>query len=222
MPPSFHLMLLPGLGADERLFGPQREAFPGLEVPPWITPRPRESLPAYARRLAAGLRPGQPLVLGGVSLGGMVALELAGHLHPAAVVLIATCRTPRAIAPWLRLCAGVAGALPRRLIDCSKPMAPLATGRTSGCGRQHASLAARMYQDADSRFMHWACRAVLGWQPTPKLDCPVFQIHGGADRVIPAIRAGADVVVPGGGHLINLTHAEVVNRFIAAAAEKTI
>jgi len=222
MTQPFHLILLPGLGADERLFGPQRRAFPGLEVPRWIAPRGRESLSAYAGRLAAVLRPERPLVLGGVSLGGMVALELASHLRPAALVLVATCRTPRAIAPWLRFCAGLAGSLPERLVGWSKPMAPLTAGRLSGCGRRHAGLVARMYQDADSGFMHWACHAVLGWQPLRQIACPVFQIHGAADRMIPAISVRADVLVPGGGHLINLTHAEVVNRFIAAAAEQAI
>ena len=45
---SHQLLLLPGLGADRRLFEPQRQAFPQLVVPPWIPPR--------KTRIAAGLR----------------------------------------------------------------------------------------------------------------------------------------------------------------------
>ena len=49
------LVLLPGLTAEVRLLEPQRQAFQGLIVPPWIEPRPRESLPHYARRMACTL-----------------------------------------------------------------------------------------------------------------------------------------------------------------------
>ena len=71
------LIMLPGLGADERLFEPQRAAFPGLEVPPWLPHEPEESLDAYARRMAATIWPSEHFYIGGASFGGMVALEMA-------------------------------------------------------------------------------------------------------------------------------------------------
>lgn len=222
MPDAYTLLLLPGLGADERMFEPQRRAFSRLETPRWIPPHPHETLSAYAGRFAARLRPGRPLILGGVSLGGMVALEMAAHLRPAAVVLVASCRAPQAIARSLRGCAAFAGLMPCRMVEWTKPLAPLSAGRFSGCGRENVGLVVRMYQEADSAFMHWACRAVLGWRGPAAIPCPVFQIHGAADRVIPAARTRADRVVPGGGHLINLTHAEAVNRFIAEAAQRVL
>ena len=86
------LVLLPGLGTTGELFRPQRRAFPDLEVPPWLDPHRGESLPGYGRRMAAALAPGpSDLVLGGVSFGGMVALEMARHLPTRAVGLIASC-----------------------------------------------------------------------------------------------------------------------------------
>src|SRR5687767_14399988 len=54
------LILLPGMAADGRLFAPQRAAFPQLVVPAWIDPLPRESLRAYAARLARRVDPGRP------------------------------------------------------------------------------------------------------------------------------------------------------------------
>jgi pimeloyl-ACP methyl ester carboxylesterase len=217
----FHLVLLPGLGADHRLFDSQREAFPDLEVPPWIEPRPREPLADYAQRLAHTLRPSRPLVLGGVSLGGMVAWELARHLNPAALVLIATCRAPRSISPWFRLFAALGGRMPEMLVQATKPFSVLTAGRLSGAG-PHASLCLRMYRDSNPRFVRWAAGAVVDWKPCPSVACPVFQIHGACDRIIPSRRVSADLVVPAGGHLINITHAPLVNRFIAAAAAKSL
>ena len=62
--------------------------------------------------------------------------------------------------------------------------------------------------------MQWAIGAILRWQPTPLAGTPVFHIHGQRDRMIRASRVAADVLVPDGGHLINLSHAAEVNDFI--------
>ena len=101
---GFQLILLPGLGADHRLLEPQRAAFPQLVVPPWIPPRKRESLPQYAARMAETVTPSRdvPLILGGVSFGGMLAYEMARYLKPDAVVLIASCRTRRVFVRSMR------------------------------------------------------------------------------------------------------------------------
>jgi hypothetical protein len=37
------LILLPGMGADARLFAAQKLAFPALVVPPWLPPQPGET-----------------------------------------------------------------------------------------------------------------------------------------------------------------------------------
>src|SRR5215510_13793278 len=70
------VVLLPGLGADERLFAPQRAVLPGLIVPRWPEPRRDDSLPRFAARLADAVPKSDDLFLGGSSFGGMVALEL--------------------------------------------------------------------------------------------------------------------------------------------------
>ena len=82
MSESPRLVLLPGMGADERMFEEQRAAFPGLIVPPWLPARKRESLRDYAARMAETIRVERPFYLGGVSMGGMVALEMARYLKP--------------------------------------------------------------------------------------------------------------------------------------------
>src|SRR5688500_20374409 len=91
------LVMLPGLGADARLFEPQRREFPGLEVPPWLPPVRGESLADYGRRMAAQVKGDGPLCLGGVSFGGMVAVEMARHLPAERVVLVSSCTTGDAV-----------------------------------------------------------------------------------------------------------------------------
>src|SRR5204863_6450986 len=88
------LLLLPGMGTDERLFRYQKEAFPTLIVPPWIEPLAGESLSHYAAHLARIVDPGVPCFIGGASFGGIVALEMANHLHARACFLIASVSSP--------------------------------------------------------------------------------------------------------------------------------
>ena len=76
-----------------------------------------------------------------------------------------------------------------------------------------------MFKESDSRFMHWALQAILRWEPAPLEGVHVFQIHGRRDRLIPASRVEADELIPDGGHLINVTHAREVNRFIRSTLE---
>src|SRR5688572_17543659 len=93
------LILIPGLGADERLFGAQAEDGLRFEVPPFPVPERREDLPAYAARIARQFDFDGTCVIGGVSFGGMVACELAAICRAKCVIQIASCRNGAAI-PW--------------------------------------------------------------------------------------------------------------------------
>lgn len=213
------LVLLPGLGADDRLFGPQKSAFSDLLVPPWIAPKKGERLADYASRLAETIAPARPMVLGGSSFGGMVAYEMARYLNPDAVVLIGSCRSPQAVRPVLRRLRPVAPFIPARILDLAKLVSPLALRISSSFTPEQRELCVAMFKGVDSGFMKWACRAVLGWVPGEPPAVPVFQVHGDKDPIMPARLANADELVPGGGHLISLTHPQQVNAFILRAFE---
>jgi pimeloyl-ACP methyl ester carboxylesterase len=223
MTPSFQLILLPGLGADHRLLGPQREAFPQLVIPPWIPPRKNESLPDYAARMAETITPSPdlPLVLGGVSFGGMVAYEMARRFKPNAVVLIASCRKRESLSPLYRSGRRLLPLVPYWLWSVAKLdlISGVVVRMRLGVDPSRRDLAIRMFKESDSRFMHWVLQAILNWDPKPLLGVRVLQIHGGRDSLIRARRVEADKIIPDGGHMINLTHAEEVNEFLRSAAE---
>lgn len=210
------LILLPGLGADHRLLEPQRAAFPDLIVPPWFPPEKNESLPDYAARMAERVRPlrNGRLVLGGVSFGGMLAFEMARHLRPSAVVLIASCCTRRGLRWVYRAGRPLWPLVPAWTWNAVKLIGSPTirfTSRTDG--RLRAELLA-MLRGMDNRFLHWTVQAILGWKPKPLDGVPVVHIHGRRDLMIPARRVEADVWLPDGGHLINVTHAKEVNAFL--------
>jgi pimeloyl-ACP methyl ester carboxylesterase len=226
---NLQLVLLPGLGADERLLQPQREAFPDLIVPPWLPPRKTEGLPEYAARLAETLPRDRPLIVGGVSLGGMIAYELARGLSQfscnengtvpfwgpvKAVVLIASCCTWSAIRPLYRVGGVLWPAVPSATLSLVKCAANFILGRFSPVTATQRRMLVTMFRSIDNRFMHWAVSAILRWRPQPLEQVPVYHIHGARDRLIPMRRQSPTKIIPDGGHLINLTHAEAVNGFL--------
>ncbi len=221
MKPAFQLILLPGLGADQRLLEPQRQAFPHLLVPPWISPMKKEPLPEYAARMAAALPQltDVPTILGGVSFGGMLAYEMARHLKPRAVVLIASCCTRQGLRRAYRAGRVLLPLIPVQAWSIAKLLAGPAVNLRTDISRQRRDLAVTMFREMDSRFMHWVLRAILHWRPSSLEGTPVYHIHGRRDCILPARCVAPDKVIADGGHLINVTHAAEVNSFIQRVSE---
>jgi pimeloyl-ACP methyl ester carboxylesterase len=208
------LVLFAGLGADERLFEPQRQLRARIEVVRWIEPRPRESFADYGRRIAETIRSPRPFYIGGVSLGGMIALEVARHVNPLAVILISSCRSCAALPRWSRAGRVLVRAVPASLQKWANVRCPVALRALGACDASDRELILQMIRDTPATFLKWGLSEALLWPGADGISVPVYQIHGDNDRTIPCPPSGIDRVVPGGGHLINLTHSDDVNRFI--------
>jgi pimeloyl-ACP methyl ester carboxylesterase len=215
--PHPRLILLPGLGADGTLFDPQRSAFPQLEVPNWLPHEPGESLPAYALRMAATIKPSEHYYLGGASFGGMVACEMVQHLTPPprAVLLIASGRSGDCIAPHLRYFVKFARFLPERSFNAAQDLTPLFIQKFGRLTPEQREWFGAMLAAVEAPFIRWGIAAIIDWTGCDLGDMPVHHIHGSDDELIPNARVKADEVIPGGGHLINVTHADQVNAFLA-------
>ena len=65
-----------------------------------------------------------------------------------------------------------------------------------------------------------ACGVDVEGGSNAKVYFPIFQIHGDRDRILPPGRMRPDRIIPGGGHVLSLTHAGEVNRFIAESLDR--
>lgn len=214
------------MGVDSRLFDAQKIAFPNLELPQWIPHHKRESLRQYAARFAATLNPTDPtpIVIGGVSMGGMIALELSRHLATAAaVILIGSCTSGRAVAPYMRAIENVSRPVPSRLISAGRVLAAPFLGQ-DGVPRADRRQLGQMFCDIPVSFLRWSGRAIMEWPGIDDVSLPVHHIHGSYDRVIPAARLSRapDSIVRGGAHVLNLSHPQEVNHFIAKVLSSTL
>jgi pimeloyl-ACP methyl ester carboxylesterase len=215
-PHAVRAILLPGLGADERLFDPQRAVLPRLEVPAWLPHGENETLADYGRRMAATVDPTEPFYLGGVSFGGMVAQEMARHLRPRAIILIASCRRGAAIAPHLKYFVRFADLFPERAFDTGLGLSQVFASKFGKLMPAQEALLGEMFAGVSARFIRWGIAAITAWPGVERLDVPVFHIHGSDDEWIPLESVQPDQVISGGGHLVNLTHAAEVNAFLAS------
>jgi pimeloyl-ACP methyl ester carboxylesterase len=56
---------------------------------------------------------------------------------------------------------------------------------------------------------------VIEWAGAENMgSTPIFQIHGAKDLVLPAKNAQPDVVVPGAGHALSMSHPDEVTAFL--------
>ncbi len=222
-PPLPPLILLSGMGADQRVFAEQIKALPNLRVPQWLAPQAGESIARYAGRFAAHLNPGVPCFIGGASFGGFVALEMVRHLDALGCFLIGSARSPAGFPPAfraLRNMARVAGAIPFELANLLSQAALLSSG---GLLNRHSAALLSQLADSDAAFLRWACRAVLEWDgPAAAGHVPLFQLHGARDLVLPAARAAGAELVPGAGHALSLSHPQAVTAFLARGMQSML
>ncbi len=213
------LILLPGLAADARMFAPQLDVFDNIEVPPWPAFRKGESLADFARRMARALDTSEPFIIGGVSMGGMIAQEIARHTKPLCVILIASSRDGDAVPRYFRWYEVLMRPVPDRILGAGRALAPLISRQFNKFTPEQEELVAEMIKSTPIDFVRWGARAIFEWPGAGELDCPVYHIHGDSDRLIPSANVKPDRIIAGGGHLISITHADQVNAFIADCQE---
>lgn len=205
------LILLPGLGADARMFSSLAAGLPPIVTPRWIEPHRHESLVDYARRFAQVIDPGRPCFIGGASFGGVVAQEVAAVLPgvQACFVIGSTCSDKSR--PWriqiLLPITPLVGILPR--------LAPFIVSLAGRWLRPATRGVLMQLSDTDPKFLSWGAGAILRWKPSAGVaKVPVCQIHGSRDRVFPIDLTNPEHTVAGAGHLIAITHPKEVSELM--------
>ncbi|MFI5149185.1 MAG: alpha/beta fold hydrolase [Bacteroidia bacterium] len=206
------LYFISGLGADKRVF--QKLKLPAeykIVYIEWITPLPDESLATYAKRLSAVIDVSQPFALIGVSMGGMISLEISKFIKPELVILISSIKGDHDL-PWYFRMAGAFQLdkfIPGAALNTPASLAYfVGTNDTEG-----KKLIADIARDADPVFVKWAMRAIIDWK-NDYLPPHLYHIHGSEDKVLPVHFTNPDVILEGGQHLMVYSMADKVSELI--------
>jgi pimeloyl-ACP methyl ester carboxylesterase len=209
------LLLFPAIGTDGRIFDCLRPSFPELVTPALIVPEKHEPLASYAVRLANQLPIAGPCWLGGLSFGGMLALEVSRHVNAKAVCLLASIRSSEELSPGWKALRPLAGWLPQRADRVARSVAWL-VNRTSlwAIPQQYHPLVRHLSQ-IEEPHLPWALRAIGSWKPDPfPQNLPIFHLHGDRDPILPVKWTAPTKVLPQAGHLLPLVRPLEVIQFL--------
>jgi len=201
-----------GIGADHRLFTYLRlpEGYEATYIH-WIVPMEDERLGDYAFRLSSQIDTTQPFILVGLSLGGIMSVEIAKHFSPVSTILISSV-PDSAHLPKLYRMAGklkVGRLIHPSLLKTAAILKHSLTMRSPANRR----LMKEVIHDGDNRFIHWALNAVLSWE-NHEIPHPLYHIHGTRDEVFPIGLTKPTHVVLDGGHMFLVSRPEAVNQFL--------
>jgi len=201
--------LIPGLGADRRVFQYLDLSEYSIGHISWIKPLPTESIEQYAGRLTEQVTSPDPVLLG-VSFGGIMAIEMAKHLKAKKIILISSARTQRDIPLHFKLLgrAGVQNILPVSWWKRPNRLLYYFFGIHTA---QERVLLSEIVRDTDPRFLKWALHQIVHWKNELAPENAIL-IHGSADRLFP--NSQADITIPGGGHFMVVSKAKEVSEQI--------
>ena len=201
-----------GIGADYRLFThiSLPEGFETRYIH-WIPPEQAESIPAYARRLAAQIDTAEPFVLVGFSLGGIMATEIAKIYQPVLTILISSVPTSAQLPPYY---------IKAHRLQLSKLARPTLLKFLTKVkysltmkSREDRKIMRDVIRAGDDRFISWAITAVLNWR-NETIPQPLIQIHGAWDEIFPARRTQPNYIIPRAGHTLVMSHSRKINELL--------
>jgi len=206
-----------GLAADRRVFKhivlPSRYKIIHLD---WIMPLSKESLSTYALRLAQGIDTTSPFILVGLSMGGMMASEIAKRLHPVLTVLISAVPVDSQLPTYFRWAhkLNLQKLLPVKWLKHASVVKRIFMPETP----DDKAIIRQVIRDSDPEFIKWAIEAILTWKNEIK-PAPLLHIHGSRDEVLPVRFTRPTHIIQGGTHLMVMGRAAEINAILSSVLD---
>lgn len=200
-----------GLGADKRVFSYLDLSFCEPVYIDWIEAKPNESLAQYATRLREFIPEDEPVVVG-LSLGGMIATEMAKQDERVKSIIISSNKLASEFPRHLK----VFRHFPFHKVIPGAALKRYQNFYTSIFGVKNPEQKKLIYQivaDSDMKFVKWAITAILKWD-NAVIPKNLVHIHGTADRLLPYKRAKVDYIIEGGSHVMTLDKAEQLSAIV--------
>ena len=206
------IYFISGLAADKRVFK-------YIEVPSsyeivhldWIEPLKNETLSAYSLRLAEKINTNESFALVGLSMGGMIAVEIARHCHPVQTILISSAASSDQLPVYFKWAAklNLHKLVPVSMVKSAAIMKRLFTAETP----EDKIILKQIIRESDPRFIRWAIDAILNWKSI-KPPASYIHIHGSRDELLPIRYSRPTHAINKGGHLMVLNHSGEINKIL--------
>ncbi|MCP3922484.1 MAG: alpha/beta hydrolase [Desulfobacterales bacterium] len=193
--------ILPGMGADSSMYqSKEYDNIKGVIFTDWPSYNGEKTIEDVAERIIHQHKITNHDIVGGSSLGGIIAIEIARKLEIKKILLIGSATTPDKINSILKN------------LSIFVNITPLDLFKELSLKFNNDNRILEMFGNADSDFVREMCNAVFLWKGLEGYKGEVCKIHGETDRVI---YPDSDAhIISNGGHLIAMTHSKLVADFI--------
>lgn len=211
-PRKHRVYLIPGQGADARLFKDLKLENCETTVLLFPVPEKNELLPDYAKRMAKQIDTTQKFSLVGVSMGGMVAIEMSKFIDPEKVVIISSAKGREELPARYRFMTHVPlykmfpGKILKKLANVARPIVEPESKRNTPVFKA-------MIDAKDPKFMERSIHMIVNWKNN-EAPSNVVHIHGTKDKTLPARNIKNAITVKGGGHMVTLIRAGEISTIL--------
>jgi len=208
-----NIYLIPGQGSDKRIFSKlELSDNYRLQYLNWIMPSEEDNMKSFAEKMAQQIDTTENFALIGVSLGGMVAVELTAILSPALTIIVSSAKNRGELPFRYRF---------QKFIPIYKKVPPYIYGLGSQImqplvepdRKKQKAIFKAMLKDKDPAFLKRTTRIIMQWDRN-ETDQKIFHIHGDNDHTIPIRNVVDPIRMDGSSHMMILTEAEKLNSII--------
>src|ERR1700733_15326900 len=206
------LFLIPGLGADCRIY--DHIDLDGYNVSPinWITPAPGDTLSSYAQKLIDQFHIVTGSVVIGNSLGGINVMDVGKIIRCEKIILISSIRTVDEAPGYFSFFRSIPvyKLVPEKALPSLDYLLDLFFGKLD---EKEKALFRSMLKKWSPEFLAWAVGAVLGWG-NKLIPENTFLITGDKDLVFPYKNAKDAIIVRGGTHIMIYDKAAEISKIL--------
>lgn len=206
------IFLIPGLGADTRIYknidlqGNER-----IDVN-WIEPVQSDTLASYAQKLIDRYHISAHSIVIGNSLGGMIAMEIANKIDLDKVILISSIKSVKEAPGYFRFfrATQLHRIIPTKKLTSVEYIMEFIFG---GMSKSDQQLFADMLKNTSPYFIKWAINAILAWD-NQSVARHVYHITGDKDKVFPYKNIKGATIVRGGTHIMIFNRPKEINSWL--------
>jgi pimeloyl-ACP methyl ester carboxylesterase len=204
---------IPGLGLDHRLFKKLEIPNAELKFIDWIEPKTGENISSYAERLAQTIPSDENISLLGVSLGGIISIEIARIRNINKLYLISTVKNKSEMPvymSWLER-------LPRRSKNATKFALEASIALKpfyDKADKEGNELFHKMVKAASLDFINWGIQEIAKWNFEGDLPTDFLHLHGTDDLIFPIKNIDQAITIKRGTHYMVYNDAEKISKII--------
>jgi pimeloyl-ACP methyl ester carboxylesterase len=212
--------LIPGMGADKRLF--QRFHLPNGNVHhlDWIARGDSKNLSEYATLMAQRIQTENNIIVGS-SMGGMVTVEISKQIKPMGVVLVSAPAGRHEFPTSLKSLSALKlhRALNAKQVMSISRLCDLFMGFKT---EEQRAMFYDMLTGNGPEFLHFSIGAVLEWENRVPPPVPFIQILGSQDKLFSHKKIRNAHVIDGSGHFTAFEKGPDVSEIIVKWSEELL